>query len=87
MGATAAPRGGAEGEKCQAYRCKHTQIYIYTDVCAADLVLEKSVQVESVNKCKVNTHRLKYFTDVTRSISTGSKKKTVGPATWGNDDR
>ena len=24
---------------------------------------------------------------VTRIISTGSKKKTVGPAAWGNDDR
>ena len=62
MGATAAPRGGAEGEKCKHIGV-NTHTNIYTDVCAADLVLEKSVQVESVNKCKVNTHRLKYFTD------------------------
>ena len=44
MGATAAPRGGAEGEKCKHIGVNtHTNIYIYTDVCAADLVLEKSV--------------------------------------------
>ena len=49
MAATAALRGGAE-EKGKAHRYKHTHICIRIDVYAADLVLEKRVQVEGVKK-------------------------------------
>ena len=44
MVATAAPRGGAEGESAKHIGV-YTQIdiYIYIDVCVADLVLEKSI--------------------------------------------
>ena len=42
--ATAAPRGGAEGESAKHIGVNtHTNIYIYIDVCVADLVLEKSI--------------------------------------------
>ena len=42
MVATAAPRGGAEGESAKHIGVNtHTNIYI--DVCVADLVLEKSI--------------------------------------------
>ena len=42
MVATAAPRGGAEGESAKHIGV-YTQIDIYIDVCVADLVLEKSI--------------------------------------------
>ena len=46
MVATAAPRGGAEGESAKHIGVNtHTEryIYIYIDVYVADLVLEKSI--------------------------------------------